>query len=185
MSTPYNPYQPPTAMVDDVSDGANPQAESIRREHINHEASIKSVGMLYYLGTLGMGVAGLAILFSTGALAAVRMGDAVVSVIMVAIAVAFFMVGRGLSTLRPWVRIPAVLLSILGLLGFPIGTLINGYIIWLILSKKGRLVLSPEYAAIVEATPQVKYRTSIVVWILLAAIVLFLIAIISVPLFRQ
>jgi len=105
--------------------------------------------------------------------------------LMVAMAAVLSVVGRGLRTLRPWVRIPAVLLSILGLFGFPIGTLINGYIIWLILSKKGRRVLSHEYAAIVAATPQVKYRTSIVVWTLLGVIVLFVIAIVSVPLFRQ
>ena len=58
-----------------------------------------------------------------------------------------------------------------------IGTLINGYIIWLILSKKGRLILSPEYAAIVEATSHIKYRTSIVVWILLGLIVLLVVVI--------
>ena len=185
MSTLLNPYQAPTARVDDVSDGANPQAESIRREHINHEASIKAVGTLYYLSTLGLAIAGLAILVSPGAFARARVSDAVPAAIMVAIAVGIFVVGRGLRKLQPWVRIPTVLLSILGLLGFPIGTLINGYIIWLILSKKGRLVLSPEYAAIVEATPQVKYRTSIVVWTLLGVIVLFVIAIVSVPLFRQ
>jgi hypothetical protein len=185
MSTPLNPYQAPATRVDDVSDSANPQAESIRREHINHEASIKAVGTLYYLSTLGLVAAGLAIIFSTGALAGARMGDAAAAAVMVVIAVGIFMVGRGLRTLRPWVRIPAVLLSILGLLGFPIGTLINGYIIWLILSKKGRLVLSPEYAAIVEATPDVKYRTSIVVWILLGLVVLLVAVVIAIALVRR
>lgn len=185
MSTPLNPYQAPATRVDDVIDSANPQSESIRREHINHEASIKAVGTLYYLSMLGLAVVGLTTVFSTAAFAKSGMGGAVVGAVMVLMAAVFFTVGRGLRKLQPWVRIPTVLLSILGLLGFPIGTLINGYIIWLILSKKGRLVLSPEYTAIVEATPQVKYRTSIVVWTLLGLIVLFVIAIVSVPLFRQ
>jgi hypothetical protein len=185
MSTPLNPYQAPTARVDDVSDSVNPQAESIRREHINHEASIKAVGTLYYLSTLVLAVGGLAIFFLPGAFAGARMADAVPAAIMVVLAVALLLVGRGLRKLQPWVRIPTVLLSILGLLGFPIGTLINGYIIWLILSKKGRLVLSPEYAAIVEATPQVKYRTSIVVWILLGLLVLLVVAAFAVSLFGR
>lgn len=185
MSAPYNPYQAPTAVVDDVIDSANPQAESIRREHINHEASIKAVGTLYYLSMLGLAVVGLTSALSTAAVGGAGRGGIIVGAVMVVMAVALFMVGRGLRTLRPWVRIPTVLLSILGLFGFPIGTLINGYIIWLILSKKGRLVLSPEYAAIVEATPQVKYRTSIVVWTLLGVIVLLVAAVFAVPLFRR
>ena len=38
------------------------------------------------------------------------------------------------------------------------------------------MVLSTEYAAIVEVTPHVRYRTSIVVWIALGLIVLSLVA---------
>ena len=185
MSTPLNPYQAPATRVDDVIDSANPQAESIRREHINHEASIKAVGTLYYLSMLGLAAGGLTTIFSTAAFARSSMGGPAFGAFMLVMAAVFFTMGRGLRKLRPWVRIPTVLLSILGLLGFPLGTLINGYVIWLILSKKGRLVLSPDYAAIVEATPQVKYRTSIVVWILLGLIVLLVVAVFAVPLFRR
>src|SRR5258705_8019418 len=48
MSEAVNPYAAPTARVDEV--GANPEAEAIRRAHLSHEASIKAVGVLYYLG---------------------------------------------------------------------------------------------------------------------------------------
>ena len=65
----------------------------------------------------------------------------------------------------------------LGLAGFPLGTLLNSYILWLIHSKKGKLILSPEYAAIVEATPDVKYRTTLLVWIILGLIVVALLAV--------
>jgi hypothetical protein len=67
-------------------------------------------------------------------------------------------------------------LSEVGLLGFPIGTLINGYILYLLLSKKGRKVFSDEYRQIVSLTPHIKYRTSIVVCILLGLIVLMVAA---------
>ena len=42
-------------------------------------------------------------------------------------------------------------------------SLILGYILYLLLSKKGSMVFSPEYRLIIERTPHIKYRTS---WIL-------------------
>ena len=48
----FNPYAAPAAPVADV--GANAEAEAIRRAHISHEASVKAVGLLYYLGGVGV-----------------------------------------------------------------------------------------------------------------------------------
>jgi len=64
-----------------------------------------------------------------------------------------------------------------------VGTLINGYILWLVLSKKGRFILSKDYAAIVAATPHVKYRTSpwILVWIVVGAILLMILIAVLYP----
>jgi len=53
------------------------------------------------------------------------------------------------------------------LIGFPIGTLIHGYILYLYWGTKGRKVFSPEYKQIIAGTPHVKYKTSIIIWILL------------------
>jgi hypothetical protein len=83
--------------------------------------------------------------------------------------------GWGVRALRAWGRILGGVLSAIGLLGFPIGTLINGYILYLFLSKKGRTIFSPGYQDVIGATPDIKYRTSVVVWIflvLLAGLVL-------------
>ena len=79
-------------------------------------------------------------------------------------------VGTGLRRLRRWARIPTGILSGLGLLGFPLGTVINAYILYLIFSQKGKMVFSDEYQAVIEQTPHIKYRTSIVVWILLGLV---------------
>jgi len=54
----FNPYAAPAAPVEDVS--ANAEAEAIRKAHISHEASIKAVGLLYYLGGIGVTLAALA-----------------------------------------------------------------------------------------------------------------------------
>src|SRR5260370_2689883 len=69
----FNPYAAPTAPVEDVS--ANAEAEAIRKAHINHEASIKAVGILYYLGGVGVTLAAIAgLMAANGAADAGRMG---------------------------------------------------------------------------------------------------------------
>jgi hypothetical protein len=163
MST-ANPYAAPAARVDDVP--ANPEAEAIRRAHINHEASIKAVGFLYYLGGGVMVLAGLA------SLAGVRGGEtAVMMALFLILGVAYVFAGYGVRALRAWGRIVGIVLSVIGLLGFPVGTLINAYILYLYLSKKGRTIFAPEYQDVIAATPHVKYKTSIIVWIFLALVI--------------
>jgi len=174
-----NPYATPKAAVTD--DGAGSVAEAVRKEHIAHEASVKAVGLLFILGGLltliGAGVG----LFAPGATAGEDSAVLVFAGLAIgALSIAYLACGWGLRTLKPWARIPAVVLAAIGLLGFPIGTLINAYILWLLLSRKGRMVLSTDYAAIVEATPRIKYRTSVVVWIVLGLLgILLLVAFVA------
>ena len=160
MSETVNPYAAPTAIVDDVS--ASPEKEATRREHINHETSIKAVGFLYYLGGVGVTVAGIANLAG---------GKPAFGILLLVLGAGQLVAGWGVRALRPWARVLGCVLSGFGLLGFPIGTLINAYVLYLFLSKKGRTVFAPEYQEVIEATPHVKYRTSIVVWIFLALLV--------------
>jgi hypothetical protein len=174
VSTLINPYAAPKAAVEDFS--ANPEAEAIRRAHIGHEASIKSIGILYYLTASLMIVGTVTALFSAWTTSKNVMGMVAILALFGLLSALFFVIGRGLRTLKPWVRVPTTVLAALGLLGFPIGTLLNAYILWLTHSKKGKLILSPEYAAIVEATPDVKYRTSLLIWIILGLIVIALFA---------
>ena len=80
--------------------------------------------------------------------------------------------GRGFRKLKAWIKIPGSIFAALGLLGFPLGTLINGYILYLIHSKKGQMVLSEEYRDAIAATPHIKYKTPIYLVILLALVIL-------------
>jgi len=159
----FNPYAAPAAPVEDVS--ANAEAEAIRKAHISHEASIKAVGLLYYLGGIGVTLAALA------GLAGAKDASVAVTLLLIGLGVGQFFAGWGVRALRPWGRIVGCILSAIGLIGFPIGTLINGYILYLFLSKKGRTIYSPEYQDVIAATPHVKYKTSILVWIFLALII--------------
>lgn len=166
-----NPYSAPTAVVADADTDA--EAESVRRTHIATETSLRAVGLLYFLGALGAGFAGFASLHAEAPLgiAAVGLGAAT----------AMAAVGYGLRALKPWVRIPAILLAALGLLGFPIGTLINGYVLYLLLCAKGRFVFTPDYAQIRNVTPHVRYRSSLLVRILFVVLLVGLAAAILIP----
>ena len=173
-----NPYAAPAAQVEDVA--ANPAAESIRREHINHEASIRAVGFLYYLGAVAVTVSGIVTLSGGGDAEAI--GTAVV---LIVIGVGQFFAGWGVRALTKWGRALGCLVSGLGLIAFPVGTLINAYILYLFLSKKGRTIFSPEYQDVIAATPHVKYKTSIIVWIFLALIGALILFAVVVPLFSR
>jgi hypothetical protein len=162
MSEAANPYAAPTARVDDA--GVDSEAEKIRREHLNHEASIKAVGALYYLSGLMLTLAAF------GTAISARDASLGAGALLLVLAALMFAAGWGVRSFRRWGRVVGCVLSGIGLLGFPIGTLINAYILYLFLSKKGRTVFSPEYQDVIAATPHVKYRTSIIVWILLALV---------------
>src|SRR4249920_884895 len=131
----FNPYAAPTAPVEDVS--SNPEAEAIRKAHISHEASIKAVGFLYYLGGVLLLLTAVAQLF-----AQVAGWSTAMSLVFLVIGIAQLFAGWGVRAFRKWGRIVGCVLSALGLLGFPIGTIINAYILYLFLSKKGRTVFS-------------------------------------------
>jgi hypothetical protein len=160
-----------------------PSQEDIRKKYLNHEACVKSIGLLYYLGAI------LTILLGVGGLIAPRhdevplstiMRHTVLCILLIGIGVFQFCVAYGLQKLRQWTRIPTIILSSIGLIGFPIGTVVNAYILYLVVSKKGKVVLSNEYKAVIQATPHIRYKISIIVWIVLAVfLTLIAIAIIA------
>lgn len=172
-----NPYAPPLA---DLSPQEKPDALRLREEHINVEATIKSVGVLYFLGAMVVilfGVMGFASGETTGRL----------PLAIFFCGLGFFQgwVGYGLRKLQSWARIPTIIFSCIGLLAFPLGTLINGYILSQLLSKKANFVLSDEYKSIIIATPQVKRKTSKVVWVLLFAFIALLVGSLLVGIFSR
>lgn len=152
-------------------------AEEIRRAHIGHEASVKSVGFLYILGALFAGLGAIAAF--VGMLAdkdlsrseSDMMVGILPGVIFAAVTIGYAFTGSAIRKLKPWTRIVVGIFSGLGLIAFPLGTLINGYILYLFFGKKGKMVFTPEYKDIIAATPHVKYKTSKWVWIVLAALV--------------
>jgi hypothetical protein len=155
-------------------------AESTRKKYLTHEASVKSIGTLYYLGgyfglLLGFLYAGMSISAATGGMreAGPAVGEreqTVLAIILgISSVVAFSMsifhlwTAYGLRRLKPYSRIAGSVIAGIGLLGFPIGTLICGYFLYLLLSAKGEFIFSQQYRDIVQQTPHIKYKTSLIV----------------------
>ncbi len=186
-----NPYAPSGSSYGDASLDANfdlSQAELIRKSHLSHEANIQGFGCLYTLGGI-LGIlgaifyVGIGILVMAGGVVPKGLesmvfgagGDRLVSgglttlvgVIFLAIAVAQLFAGRSMQTLNPSGKILAIVVAAIGMLQFPCGTLISGYLLYLLVSAKGRTVFSSAYKEVMQATPHIRYRTSIIVWIFL------------------
>lgn len=163
-----NPYRVPRAHVADV--GPQAEAESVRLAHLSVETSLRTVGLLYYLGLAGFGISGFLIV---GSSAGSAMVEPAMGVVLLALAVICAVLAYGLRGLRPWVRVPAIGASVIGLFGFPFGSILNGYVLYLLLCAKGRCVLGPDYAAVLAATPHVRYRSSLVLRVCVVALLAF------------
>lgn len=149
--------------------------QTIRLEHIKHEASLRSVGALYYLGVAGSVFVILSLFMGSASQQGIEASILGIGVFYGVLGVALFFIGRGYRKLKSWVRIPGGIFAGIGLLGFPLGTLINAYILYLLFSKKGKVVLSPEYQDVIAATPHIKYKTSRLALVIVVLIVIFVI----------
>jgi len=162
----------------------SPGAEKLRKEYLKHEASVKSIGILYYLGGILFACMAMVGFFISRDPEA-GLPHLITAFFFTVLAFALFWAGTGIRNLRPWSRIPVTILSGIGLIGFPVGTLINAYILYIVVGKKGQVVFSDEYRQAIAATPHIKYKTSVVIWIFLGLLIaLFAVGIIVVLFFR-
>jgi hypothetical protein len=163
--------------------------ESTRRKYLSHEASVKSIGTLYYLGGFfgllaGVMYAGMSITAAAGGMQGPQLGEreqtvfammmGIASVVAFAISSVQLWTAYGLRRLKPYSRISGSVIAGIGLLGFPLGTLICGYFLYLLLSAKGEFVFSQQYKDVIQQTPHIKYKTSIIVRILVGILLFFL-----------
>ena len=174
-----NPYASPAAV--NYVDAPLTDAEAIRKRHLSHEASVKSIGSLYMLGAILMVLGGGGMLVVTlfgqagNIEPAVVAGMAVVACFYLGLGILQGATAMGLRKLQKWARSVAVVFSVIGLIAIPIGTIISAYFLYLLLSQKGKMVFSEECKQIIAATPHIKYKTSIIVVILLILLVVILV----------
>jgi hypothetical protein len=207
-----NPYAPPAAPdlepVEPMPAGDQAAAEAIRKAHLSHEASIRSIGSLHYLAAAGgvCGAASSVLLVSFSPRGQVQpgslpmLGVGILGMVYLAMAGLHVALGFGLSRLQSWARWTDVVLvslvlalyalgAVLAMIGVAagggnspeavgvvIGTVVAvailGYILYLLLAAKAGVIFSPQYKAIIAQTPHIKYRTSVLLKIAVALILL-------------
>ena len=164
MSTEMNQYAAPSTFVDDVRRAS--EREAVRREHLAHEASVRSIGTMYYAGSVLWLLFGLYFL-----LVAVRGNDFTpwpLAVVALVFGIASVVVAWGLRRLHRWAASAAAVLSALSLPVVPFGTVIGAYVLVVLRSAKGRRIFTRDYASIVAATPHIEPGGSRLVWIVFA-----------------
>ncbi len=166
-------------MVQQIKEGVSDDtaAEEMRRTYFRHELAVWTVGGIVFVG-------GGSIFVLAGALApfsksegapvsnpAVEMAVRVaVSAMIAGFGVAEIWIGLKLRKLDPRFRIPAAVIAGIGIAGgitTCIGWIVPAYILWLLVSQKGKIVFSEKYARAIEMTPHIKPRMWIVLKILL------------------
>ena len=177
-----NPFRAPTSVeVAQPVELADGDSEEIRNAHLKHEASLKGIGSLYVLGGIISVFAGLAMVFAFSSMGppngpggggemTLWYSVAIVS-LMVVVGAFQFMVGLGLRKVQPWTKIPATILAVFGLFSLSVASLISIYVLYLLHSQKGKVVLSESYQNVIAQTPHIKYKTSIIVKIFVGLLV--------------
>lgn len=176
-----NPYAP-TSFVSET-DGLESDVDAFRNRYLSHEASIKSIGILYmipavlmligFVVMLGAAVAGA--FFGGGGQGAFGgpglLEFAVVFLIYGAFGALSCYAGWGIRKFKKVPKRIVTVLSAIGLIGFPLGTLINGYILYLLHGQKGKVVFSDRYQEVIRQTPHIKYKTSMIVKIFVGLLI--------------
>ncbi len=144
----FNPYAPPTADLDPPVTGTSISA---RASMLKYEVAIRSEGTVFLFGGLILFAVGSIILsfhrhYWIGGLAAL------------AVAAVAFWVDYGLQRLRGSARTVGMILAGIGLIGFPVITLVSLRILFVLGNKASRAVFTPDYARIIAATPHINHK---------------------------
>lgn len=167
-----NPYRSPT--IAEVAISPFSDIREVREEHLNHEASIKAIGLLCILG--GVLLAGSFAFFGIETVAAgtLESSSAMMMVFQIAFATLLLISGIGLRQLQEWARLPAASVAAVSMVFVPIGTIFGIYILYLIFTPKGSRVLSAEYREVGALTPDLHYQTPRWFWICMVVVTLLL-----------
>lgn len=176
-----NPYQAPGPVHLPFPSAALTGPVSIREQHLSTEASVKGAAILHLLGgsLLALFCVGMLMDLATQADHGPGGGSqeslsAAWPVVGLVLAVLQFMTGLALRKFRPRARVVAIVFSCIGLIFIPIGTVVCGYFLYLLAGKKGAFIFTPAYQEIIAATPEMKYKGSLLVSALLVALFVLL-----------
>jgi hypothetical protein len=171
-----------------ASAAAGSSPEAVRLAYLSHESNVRSIGTYYYFSG-GLLVFLAAIVILCGLIATLgAQGKSMVPLVAVIVEALVLGAVAGLllwcagkfKRLDPRGIIPGTIVAAIGLLSIPIGTVINGFILYFIYSDKGRFVFSDEYRRVVEATPQIVCKTALWVKIVIGLVVVAFLAFVAI-----
>lgn len=129
------------------------------------EQHVTILGWLLIVGHaifLAIGVFVLVLLVSVGAVTGDQNAWAIMTIVGVSLAAVMSLLalpgiaaGYGLLKRRPWGRILAIIIAVLGLVNFPIGTAMGIYALWVLLPQAATSYFAGSTAT---AAPQSSYR---------------------------
>lgn len=162
-----NPYAAPQVDVlpTDLSGDV-----AIRNAHIKTESSIRSIGLLNYVGAILLlpGLFDSKPLSGTAEATGYFLGFLMVPILLV-------LAGHSIRRLQKPGRNLNTLFFAISLFAFPVGTLIGAYALYLLFCQKGRTIFSAPYKEVIANTPHIKYGTSKAAWIVLIVFLLFIV----------
>ncbi len=148
-----------------------------RKDHIIHEALVRSVSVFYLLAALPLIALGAYGAF--GAIALVGSGWALFAVFVTLVwwGIAYLLVntGIGIWKLRGRSRVVSIVLSVLGLISIPVGTIISVFVLYVMCSGKGQKVFSPSYQHVIAQTQQLR-RNNLLIFGIVTGLVLLVLA---------
>lgn len=118
----------------------------VREANLKYERRIRTAAAMYYF------VSGLFVFVAFGAVVNGKFG----ALLMLPLAAGIFIAAREIFRLRKRAKLAAGIVSGVGLLMFPIGTVIHAIVLYLVFCKDGRRVLSDEHGGVIERTPEIK-----------------------------
>lgn len=130
-----NPYAPPQSKVE--------RAASVKQRSsklMSHEKAGRVIRLMAVLGMVGVAAMGVAILLPALSMdQPLPMALVVMLLVLFALAVGLFFVGRAVMRHESWARTLGILYGAISLLGFPIGTLIGAYVLWQLVFRWGEV----------------------------------------------
>lgn len=160
METELNPYAAPREDEPVAHLAAkplgDPELQRIRRQNLADELTVVGIGSLFCLSAT--------FFFFIAVLSGVPFA--------LVVGACHLLIGLALRRLDGRARVFAMVFAVLGLLLFPLGTILSAYILRTLSSAQAELVSSRRYRDLVAATPEIEYRTPVRVWVMVAALVM-------------
>ena len=174
----FNPFQAPAPFDRRVVGIGSADAEAIRMQHLSAEASIRSMGTLHLLGGC------LCLFLSAATVLSDYQPTPLWTVALPGLTVLEFLTAFGLRRFRVWSRLPAAIISGVGLfVAFPWGLFLNGLLLYELFNPRSRFVFSAEYQQVIEQTPYIKHSSPVLTWGLITLLMAALSFVIGMVLF--